>query len=187
MRIGIDIDDTMTFIKDDLLEAAINYDKSLGNSGKFLNDNYYVGKRFEWNKEEYSYFMGEVRKQVVNNAKLRPGLIEVLTKLKEMGHEIIIITARSNRYYKDSHNMTIDWLRKEQIPYDKLILPSVNKKKDCLEEQIDIFLDDDVNNCLSVSSAGIKTFIMDNVDNYLEDKDITRVYDFYDFFDKISK
>ena len=44
MRIGIDIDDTMTFIKDDLLEAAINYDKSLGNSGKFLNDNYYVGK-----------------------------------------------------------------------------------------------------------------------------------------------
>ena len=147
MRIGIDIDDTMTFIKDDLLESAINYDKSLGNSGKFLNDNYYVGKRFEWNKEEYSYFMGEVRKQVVNNAKLRPGLIEILTKLREMGHEIIIITARSNRYYKDPYNMTINWLKKEQIPYDKLILPSVNKKKECFKEHIDIFLDDDVNNC----------------------------------------
>jgi len=187
MRIGIDIDDTITFIKDDLEEAAINYDKSLGNSGKFLNDNYYVGKRFNWSKEEYSYFMGEVRKQVVNNAKLRPGLIEVLTKLKEMGHEIIIITARSNCYYKYPYNMTINWLKKEQIPYDKLILPSVNKKKDCLREKIDIFLDDDINNCLSVSSAGIKTFIMDNVDNYLENKDIVRVYDFYDFFDKISK
>lgn len=40
MRIGIDIDDTMTFIKDDLEQAAILYDISIGNSGKFLNDNY---------------------------------------------------------------------------------------------------------------------------------------------------
>lgn len=186
MRIGIDIDDTMTFIKDDLEEAAINYDKSLGNSGKVLNDNYYVGKRFNWNKKQYAYFMGEVRKNVVMNAKLRDGLIEVLTKLREQGHEIIIITARSNRYYKDPYNMTIEWLKKEQIPYDKLILPSVNKKKDCLKEHIDIFLDDDVNNCLSVNSVGIKTYVMDNVDNYLDDNNIIRVYDFYDFFDKIT-
>ena len=115
MRIGIDIDDTMTFIKDDLDEAAINYDKSLGNSGEFLNDNYYVGKRFNWTKEQYAYFMGEVRKNVVMNAKLRNGLVEVLTKLREQGHEIIIITARSNRYYKNPYNMTIEWLKKNKF------------------------------------------------------------------------
>ena len=51
MKIGIDIDDTMTFIKKDLEKAAILYDKSLGNNGKFLNNNYYLGKRFNWNKE----------------------------------------------------------------------------------------------------------------------------------------
>ena len=33
----------------------------------------------------------------------------------------MIITARSNRYYKDPYNMTISWLKKEKIPYDKLI------------------------------------------------------------------
>ena len=77
-------------------------------------------------------------------------------------------------------------VKKKQIPYDKLILPSVNKKKDCLKEHIDIFLDDDANNCLSVNSVGIKTYIMDNVDNYLDDNNIIRVYDFYDFFDKIT-
>lgn len=38
MRIGIDIDDTMNFIKDDLEEAIINCDKSLKISSKFLND-----------------------------------------------------------------------------------------------------------------------------------------------------
>lgn len=186
MKIGIDIDDTMTFIKDDLFEAACIYDKSLGNSGKPVYDNYYIGKMFNWNKEEYRYFMGEVRKNVVMNAKLRSGLIEVLTKLRELGHEIIIITARTNYYYKDPYNMTISWLKKESIPYDKLILGSINKKKDCINEDIDIFLDDDIDNCLNVNAAGIKTYIMDNVDNYLENEEITRVFDFYDFYKKIE-
>lgn len=186
MRIGIDIDDTMTFIKDDLLKAACEYDKRLGNSGVPLNDNYYIGKRFNWNKEEYHYFMGEVRKKVVMNAKIRNGLIEILTKLRQMGHKIIIITARTNYYYKDSHGMTIEWLKKEQIPYDKLILGSITKKKDCINEKIEIFLDDDINNCLSVYDCGIKTFIMDNNDNYLDNSDIIRVYDFYDFYEKIE-
>lgn len=187
MRIGIDIDDTMTFIKDDLLEAACLYDKTLGNNGIPVEDHYYIGKRFNWNKDEYRYFMGEVRKAVVMNAKLRPGLIEILTKLRELGHKIIIITARTNYYYKDPYNMTIDWLKKENIPYDKLILGSINKKKDCINEKIDIFLDDDINNCLKVNETGIKTFIMDNVDNYLDNNEIIRVFDFYDFYEKIEK
>lgn len=187
MRIGIDIDDTMTFIKDDLLEAACLYDKTLGNTGIPVEDHYYIGKRFNWNKDEYRYFMGEVRKDVVMNAKLRPGLIEILTKLRELGHKIIIITARTNYYYKDPYNMTMDWLKKENIPYDKLILGSINKKKDCINEKIDIFLDDDINNCLKVNETGIKTFIMDNVDNYLDNNEIIRVFDFYDFYEKIEK
>ena len=187
MRIGIDIDDTMTFIKDDLLEAACLYDKTLGNTGIPVEDHYYIGKRFNWNKDEYRYFMGEVRKDVVMNAKLRPGLIEILTKLRELGHKIIIITARTNYYYKYPYNMTMDCLKKENIPYDKLILGSINKKKDCINEKIDIFLDDDINNCLKVNETGIKTFIMDNVDNYLDNNEIIRVFDFYDFYEKIEK
>ena len=187
MRIGIDIDDTMTFIKDDLLEAACLYDKTLGNNGIPVEDHYYIGKRFNWNKDEYRYFMGEVRKDVVMNAKLRPGLIEILTKLRELGHKIIIITARTNYYYKDPYNMTIEWLKKENIPYDKLILGSINKKKDCINEKIDIFLDDDINNCLKVNETGIKTFIIDNVDNYPDNNEIIRVFDFYDFYEKIEK
>ena len=187
MRIGIDIDDTMTFIKDDLLKAACLYDKTLGNTGIPVEDRYYIGKRFNWNKDEYRYFMGEVRKDVVMNAKLRPGLIEILTKLRELGHKTIIITARTNYYYKDPYNMTIEWLKKENIPYDKLILGSINKKKDCINEKIDIFLDDDINNCLKVNETGIKTFIMDNVDNYLDNNEIIRVFDFYDFYEKIEK
>lgn len=187
MRIGIDIDDTMTFIKDDLEQAAILYDKSIGNSGKFLNDSYYVGKRFNWNKEEYHYFMGTVREQVVCNAKLRDGLIECLNDFINNDIEIIIITARNNTYYKDALNMTLSWLKKENIPYSKLIINAQNKAKVCQEERIDVFIDDDINNCLKVSKIGVKTFIMDNGDNYLDNNEITRIKDFYEFNKCVKK
>lgn len=187
MRIGIDIDDTMTFIKDDLLKAAIEYDKSLGNDGTFLNDDYYIGKRFNWNKDEYNYFMGEVRKEVVCNAKLRHGLLSCLNQLIEEGNEIIIITARSNIYYKEPLKMTLDWLKKEQIPYQKMIINAKNKAKYCKEENIDIFLDDDVDNCIKVNEAGIKTYIMDNIDNYLDDLKIERIYNFDEFYKSVKK
>lgn len=181
MRIGIDIDDTMTFIKDDLEKAAILYDKLLGNSGEFLNNEYYLGKRFNWNKKEYSYFMGSIRKQVVSNAKLRPGLIECLKDFINNGIEIIIITARNNTYYKDASNMTLNWLKKKKIPYSKLIMNAQNKDQICQKEKIDIFLDDDINNCLKTNEIGIKTFIMDNLDNHLDNKEIIRVKDFNEF------
>lgn len=181
VKIGIDIDDTMTFIKEDLEKAAILYDKSLGNSGKFLNNDYYLGKRFNWNKEQYSYFMGTIREQVVCNAKLRDGLIKCLSDFINNGIEIVIITARNNTYYKDALNMTLNWLNKEKIPYSKLIINAQNKAKTCQKEKIDIFIDDDIKNCLEVNKIGIKTFIMDNVNNTLNNDEIIRIKDFNEF------
>ena len=46
----------------------------------------------------------------------------------------------------------------------------------------DIFLDDDVDNCIKVNEAGIKTYIMDNIDNYLDDLKIERIYNFDEFY-----
>ena len=38
-----------------------------------------------------------------------------ITKLKEDGNEIYIITGRDNGEYSDPYNMTIEWLRKYDI------------------------------------------------------------------------
>ena len=62
MNIGIDIDDTMTDLGDQMLKEAIKYDISLGNSGEFINDSYYAAKKFNWNEQETRYFMGVIRK-----------------------------------------------------------------------------------------------------------------------------
>ncbi len=186
MNIGIDIDDTMTDLGDQMLKEAIKYDISLGNSGEILNDSYYAAKKFNWNEQETRYFMSIIRKKIVCNAKLRKGLKPILNKLRNEGYKIIIITARSNYYYEDALKMTKDWLKKENIPYDKLIIEARDKAKVALEEKIDIFLDDDIINCQNVAKLNIKTFIMDNKTNYLVDNKVTRVFDFYDFYNKLN-
>ena len=89
MNIGIDIDDTMTDLGDQMLAEAIKYDISLGNSGKILNDSYYAAKKFNWNEQETRYFMSVIRKKIVCNANLRKGLKPILNKLRNEGHKII--------------------------------------------------------------------------------------------------
>lgn len=186
MRIGIDIDDTMTFIKDDFINEAIKYDISLGNNGEYKNDNYFIAQRFNWTKEQYTYYMEVIRRKIVNNAKLRLGLKETLKKLKQEGHKIIIISARSDYYYKNAYKMSKEWLDKEEIPYDKLIVNALNKAKPCKEEKIDIFIDDSITHCLEVNELGIKVYIMDNIDNYLDNPEIERIYDFNELYNKIK-
>ncbi len=51
-------------------------------------------------------------------AKPLRGAKEVLEKLKDQGHTIIIYSARSWNEYE----MTSKWLKDNQIPYDQIIL-----------------------------------------------------------------
>lgn len=186
MRIGIDIDDTMTDIREDLIKAAIKYDKFLGGTGLYKGSSYYPSRVFNWNENQRHYYMSTIRRNVVNNAKIKKGLLEILNKLIK-DNEIIIITARSDYYYKDPLKMTQDWLKKENIPYNKLVVNSRNKGIICEENKIDIFLDDNPIHCEEAYSVGCKTYIMNNLDdNICDNKNIIRVNDFYEFYEKIK-
>lgn len=187
MRIGIDIDDTMTDILEDFKKEAIKYDIKLGNSGNFLYKSYNIENRFDWNDKEKSFFRENIARKIVNNAHLRFGLRDVIDKLKEDGHEIIVITARSEYEYKNCYDMCKKWLKKENIYYDKLITEAIDKRFVCKIEKIDIFIDDNVKNVSMVNELGIKTLIMDNVENTLNNPDIERVYDFYEFYNSVNK
>ena len=127
MRIGIDIDDTLTDVKNELIKAGENYARSLGKDIK-------VDKNFEDKN---------------NNGN----------KWQEMFqfNEIIIITARDSEFHDDPYKYSKDWLDKNNIYYDKLVVNARNKEDACIEEKIDLFIDDSKSNCLNVKKAGIKT------------------------------
>ena len=51
-------------------------------------------------------------------AKVNPGAREALNLLKEKGYILIIYSARTWAEYE----LTIDWLKRNKIPFDQLIL-----------------------------------------------------------------
>ena len=51
-------------------------------------------------------------------AKVNPGAREALNLLKEKGYILIIYSARTWAEYE----LTIDWLKRNEIPFDQLIL-----------------------------------------------------------------
>ena len=164
MRIGIDIDDTLTDVKDELIKAGENYARSLGKDikvDKNFEDKNNNGNKwqemFQFNYEELKYFLKDIQESITNKAKPREDVVEVINKLKNDGNEIIIITARDSEFHDDPYKYSKDWLDKNNIYYDKLVVNARNKDDACIEEKIDLFIDDSKNNCLIVEKAGIKT------------------------------
>lgn len=161
MSIGFDLDDTLTDIQDDLFKLAVEYDKSLRGKGIVNKDKIFIGEKFDWSQEERDYFLKNIRLKAVLNARVRDGVIETFKELKRKGYKIIIITARSNKYYDDPDKITINYLNKMGILYDKVITNSLDKYEVCKKENISYFIDDNLDNCLSVSKLNTKVFLLD--------------------------
>ncbi len=56
----------------------------------------------------------------------------------------------------------MNWLDKNNIEYDKLIVNAREKGMVCKNENIDLFIDDQLNNCLDVLKEGIKVIRISN-------------------------
>ena len=161
MKIGIDLDDTLTDIQDEWRKLAVKYDKTLRGKGIVNFDKALLGEKFDWSSEERDYFLKNYRLEVVKKARLRINALETLNELKRRGYEIVIITARSDKYYSDPYQISYDYLVQKKIPFDKLIVNSLDKRKVCEEENISYFIDDNLANCLNVATLNIKVFCLD--------------------------
>lgn len=171
MNIGIDIDDTLTDIRDELKLAAEKYANKLGKEikdSKYIEDqnngNIYQIK-YGFTYEELKYFLSVIQEEITKKAEPREGCVEVINKLHNKGHKIYIITARDSEFHKDPYELSKNWLDKNNIYYDKLIVNARSKAPVCKTEKIDIFIDDQLNNCVDVSKAGIRAIRISNDDN----------------------
>lgn len=165
MNIGIDIDNTLTEIQDELNKAAYDYAIKLGkdikdnsnSSEDAKNNGDSYKKKFQFNYEELKYFLKDIQEEITNNALPRKYVVEIIKKLRTEGHKIYIITARDSEFHDDPYLLSKNWLDKNNIEYDKLIVNARDKAPVCVEENIDIFIDDQLNNYLNVAKKGIQT------------------------------
>ena len=163
MIIGIDIDDTLTDIRDRIKEEATKYAKKLGKNIKeeaeYIEDknngNIYQEK-YGFTYEELKYFLKEIQENITKNAKPRKGARQAINKLRKKGNKIYIITARDKEFHDDPYMLSKNWLDKNKIEYDKIIVNAREKAKICKQENVDIMIDDKLANCIKISNEGIK-------------------------------
>lgn len=167
MRIGIDIDDTMTDIKDQLTSAAVKYAKSLNkniiNTNNDIVDTYNNGniyqELFDFTYEELKYFLGTIQEEITDNAIPRENCVSVINQLHKDGNEIYVITARDQEFHKDPYLQSKKWLEKNSIYFDKLIVNARDKSMICVENNIDLLIDDNISNCFNAINLGIDVIL----------------------------
>lgn len=155
MNIGIDIDDTIVntyknFVALISMKTSINYNKLLSQNLTYSD--------LEKKVNNYERIKKDIFSILVKTVELKDNVIEVLNKLKSDGYKITLITARNYGEYDDPYKITYDFLTKNNVPYDKLIVNALKKDTVCIEEGIDLFIDDSIIHCNSVNKTGIKTF-----------------------------
>ena len=165
MRIGIDIDDTINetwkhmipsysqiFHKDEAtLKKSLPYHRSIADLNISIDDYF---------KTMRPYYEKNVLK-----VTLKPHAKEVINELYDRGHTIIFITARG-KLYANPDEITKKYLANHGIKYHKLITRASKKDLACLTERIDLFIDDSIKHCESVSKTGIKILMPDNYFNH---------------------
>jgi len=184
--IGIDLDDTITDLYHPMHNEAKKFDLLINGKGIINQEAYLVGEKYGWSEEEKDLFFANHRINAINKAKVRKDAVKVLQKLRDYGYKIVIITARNSKYYNNPYEYTKKWLQKHHIPYDKLIVNSSDKLRVCLDEKIDIFVDDMPNNCEKIAkNSNIKVYMMDNVDNNSNCPLVTKIKNFQELCEVI--
>lgn len=193
MNIGIDIDDTLT----NTYELAFNYAEDytvneLKKEIKYVNRerirNRFTQNFHGWSEEEDRSFWDKYYEIIANNVKIKLFAKEVIDKLRLEGNEIYFITARHKSDKFDIEETTKKWLAENEIKYEKIYLSVLNKDEVAQDNNIDIFIDDNITNCLNVAKTGIKTYIMDGLINCnFKDENIERIYSWPHLYQAINK
>ena len=147
MNIGIDIDNVLSNFNEVLLNDYTKHDKELRNNG-IVNNDVYIRKMFDWSEDEEALYYKENIERLASLFEPIKDCSKYIKKLRENGHCIYIISGRDNGEYSDPYNMTIKWLKKYDIEYDKLILTNAynhQEKADiCIKNNVDIMIDDSI-------------------------------------------
>lgn len=75
----------------------------------------------------------------------------IIKVIRSNNNRIVLITARGDKLFPGSEEITINRLKENDIEYDDILFNCTDKVKACKENDIDFFVDDSPKHCLAVS------------------------------------
>ena len=187
MRIGVDIDGVLNDIGQWHYSCGFKFCIDNHIQRGFHPHEYMIEKQFELTDEENYKFWREYIFDLMVSIPTRPYAGNILKILKEMGHEIVILTARDNRYLTNQYANTMnfyveEWLHKNNIPYDEIITGPGKKKDKCIKHKLDIMIEDKASNILEISDV-IPVLCFDAPYNLgIVKNNVHRVYSWYQIY-----
>lgn len=193
MNIGIDIDGVLTDIEKFMIEYGTKFCLEEDLEINIKQIDYSEMVMFNWTQEQSDRFWNRYFTGYTLNETQRKFASEVINKLREQGNKIYIITARneyglSEEYYGKMQQLTKEWLRKQNITYDRLIFAKDEEKiSQCLENNIDVMIEDSPRNINDISR---KVKVIKYACKYNEDVEganIITAYSWCHIYDLINK
>ena len=187
MRIGVDIDGVLNDIGAWHYSCGFKFCIENDIDRGFNPNKYLMEEQFFLSDEENYKFWKEYIFDLMVSIPTRPYAAKIVNILRDMGHEIVILSARDNRYltnqYADTMNFYVEeWLKKNNIEYDEIIAGPGNKKDKCLKNNIDIMIEDKANNVMEISKY-IPVLCFDAPYNIeAKGNNINRVYSWYQIY-----
>lgn len=193
MRIGIDIDGVLTDIEQWQLDYGSkfyynNYKKEIVNHKGYETYDIFESTQKcddEFWKKYFIYYSIYVEPRIF--------AAEVIKKLKKDKHEIFIITARGSflshhpKLYEANKKIVKEWLMKNDILYDEIIFSSEDKLDTCINNKIDLMIEDKVDNIVKISNKLPVICFNAGYNENCSGKNIIRCFSWYDIYAKINK
>lgn len=156
MNIGIDMDDTITCTS----ETIRLY------SEKYAKENM-IEESDIWNiKENKNKFLETYLEEIYINTPLKENVREVFEELKGLGCKLYIITARTESYVDNIINLISEYLEKYDLEVDGIFINGKDKVDVCVNNRIDIMIDDNLYNYYMLTKNNINTLLFDDKNRY---------------------
>ena len=192
MRIGIDIDGVLVDLERFVIDYGTKFCKENNLPINIELGSYDESKMLNLTEEQTIEFWNKYIIYYASKYQAREFASEIVNKLKEEGHEIYIITARNDygvprEYQGKMKEIVSEWLKDNNIGYDKIIYTEGSKLPYCVGNYIEVMIEDSPRNIEELSTK-IPVLCFDcKYNEKLEGDNVTRVYSWYDVYSKIKE
>lgn len=146
IKIGFDLDDTLNnSATNEYIMYAEKFCKEKNLPFNPDNSKWYMDERMGWDRETYMKFVFKYIELIDFSSHIPQANINALHRLKNnpmYDFKIVIVTARDNTFYNNTHPRTQKYLNSKKVPFDTLVTHATDKALACQNLGLFAFFDD---------------------------------------------
>jgi hypothetical protein len=162
MKIGIDIDDTLT----NTVELQKSYWQEYVKNHPNKDYNEEIPKNINTFGYKYIEDYWDLYREPLFYPSFKENASLVTNKLDNDGYELCVITSRPDYKYKDLHKRLEEWFKQNNIPIKTIYTNIKNKGHYCKKKNIDLLIDNDIAQINEANKYKVKAIMFNNLDEY---------------------